>query len=743
MPDYGQTLRFGSFLNPLSSSPRQPVDLARLSEDLGLDLVTFQDHPYQAALQDTWTLLTWVAASTSRIHVAGNVLNLPLRQPAVLARAAAGLDLLSDGRVELGIGSGGFFDQIASMGAPLLTPADAVTGLDEALDIIRGIWDVDSPGPLHVDGRFHRVDGVQRGPAPAHRIPIWVGAYRPRMQRIIGTKGDGWLPSLPWLKPGDLARGNIVIDEAARRAGRDPAGIVRLLNVTARYRAEELARLAMEDGVSVFIMGSDDPAELRHFAEVTAKEIRDRVGEARSAGTARSHGALPVDVPPSLTTRAVVPGGSGYARYTSGYFRGAHPALVLRPQSPAEVRDSVKYAADHRDVPLGILSGGHGLSGRSINDGGIVLAVDALDSITVLDDGRVRVGPGARWADVARALEPRGRALTAGDSGGVGVGGLATAGGIGWMVREHGLTIDHLRSVDVVTASGDLVRAGDTENADLFWGMRGAGANFGVAVSFEFDTDPIASQVGFARFVFVPDDIASFLQDWGSAIEAAHPSVTGTLMISPSMPGRPTAVQALVVVDSEDADTIVRRVRPLAELAPLADHSIQLTPYAGLLAPPSGIETQQGHGEPRGHSGLVRHLNADVAGGLADLLASDRRSILSVRSAGGAVADTAADATAYAWRDANFLVATLGGGSTAYEQAWRRLIPRFDGLYLSFETDTGPDVVARAFPPTHLRRLRDLKRSWDPTGLFRDNFFIDPAEPAPTAAGRSVPTVVG
>jgi alkanesulfonate monooxygenase SsuD/methylene tetrahydromethanopterin reductase-like flavin-dependent oxidoreductase (luciferase family) len=285
MPDYNHPLRFGSFITPLNRPPQHPVDLAMLSEDVGLDLVTFQDHPYQSVLHDTWTLLTWVAARTTRIHVSGNVLNLPLRQPAVLARAMASLDLLSDGRAELGIGTGGFFDAMASMGAPLLTAPDAVSGLDEALHIIRGIWDVADRSPLHVEGRFHRVEGAQRGPAPAHRIPIWVGAYRPRMQRIIGRSGDGWLPSLPWMQPGDIARGNRTIDDSARRAGRDPAQIVRLMNIVPPVSAEQMARLAIEDGVSVFILGSDDPHEIRRFATITAMEIRDRVDQARAGGS--------------------------------------------------------------------------------------------------------------------------------------------------------------------------------------------------------------------------------------------------------------------------------------------------------------------------------------------------------------------------------------------------------------------------------------------------------------------------
>jgi FAD/FMN-containing dehydrogenase len=427
-------------------------------------------------------------------------------------------------------------------------------------------------------------------------------------------------------------------------------------------------------------------------------------------------------LPDSLVKRALLPGDPGYSRYTAGFFRGGRPGLVLRPQSPAEVQAAVRYAGRHREVPLGILSGGHGISGRSLNDGGIVIAVDALNEITVLSGNRARLGPGARWGDVAAALAPHGLSLTAGDSGSVGVGGLATAGGIGWLVREHGLTIDHLRSVDVVTANGELVRASAAENPDLFWAMRGAGANFGIAVSFEFDLDLIGPQVGFAMLVYAPNDIAAFLQAWGTTIEHSHPTVTGTLILSPGGNG-PATVQALIVVDADDPDTVIERLQPLAALAPLANQSVQLMPYHALL---TQQPEQHGHGEPHAHSSLAAHLTPAVTEGLAHLLASNSSFFLTVRSAGGAVADTPADATAYAWRNANFFIATLGGGSADFETRWTRLLPHFEGMYLSFETDTGPDVLARAFPPAHLNRLRALKRAWDPTGLFRDNFFIDP-----------------
>ncbi len=141
MPDYGHKLAFGSFITPRNDRPGDVVKLAQLSELAGLDLVTFQDHPYQSSFLDAMTLLTYVAAKTERIRLAGNVLNLPLRPPAVLARAAASLDLLSGGRFELGLGAGAFWDAVEAMGGPRRTPGESVEALEEAIDVIRQIWD--------------------------------------------------------------------------------------------------------------------------------------------------------------------------------------------------------------------------------------------------------------------------------------------------------------------------------------------------------------------------------------------------------------------------------------------------------------------------------------------------------------------------------------------------------------------------------------------------------------------------
>ena len=283
MPDYGHPLRFGTFISPTNSPAHRPVELAQLSEQLGFDLVTFQDHPYLSNFLDTWTLLSWVAARTERVGISGNVLNLPLRQPpAVLARAAASLDLLSGGRVTLGIGAGNYWDSIAAIGGRRLTPRQSVQAVGESIDVIRAIWDADDPSAAHIDGEYYKVDGVERGPAPAHQIPIVLGAYQSKMLNLVGRNADGWLPTLPGMETGGLARGNAIIDDAARAAGRDPRQITRLLNIYPDQTSEPLTRMALEDGVSTFIVVSDESEVLERFAAELIPAVREQVARQRT-----------------------------------------------------------------------------------------------------------------------------------------------------------------------------------------------------------------------------------------------------------------------------------------------------------------------------------------------------------------------------------------------------------------------------------------------------------------------------
>jgi alkanesulfonate monooxygenase SsuD/methylene tetrahydromethanopterin reductase-like flavin-dependent oxidoreductase (luciferase family) len=295
VPDYGRELQFGAFIRPVAAQAGEVLELARVADVVGLDLVTFQDHPYQPSFLDTWTLLAVVASQTSSVRVAPNVANLPLRPPVVLARSVATLDVLSGGRIELGLGAGAFRESIAALGGPSLTPGESVDALDEALDVIRAVWAADD---REVEGRHYRIGGGKGGLAPAHDVEIWLGAYKPRMLAITGQKADGWLPSMSYAPPDELPAMQERIDEAATAAGRSPAEIRRLYNVDAGARglqglpadwAEQLGELALVHGIDTFILAISSADDLRLLAEEVAPATRELV-EAERASPAHPGG---------------------------------------------------------------------------------------------------------------------------------------------------------------------------------------------------------------------------------------------------------------------------------------------------------------------------------------------------------------------------------------------------------------------------------------------------------------------
>jgi alkanesulfonate monooxygenase SsuD/methylene tetrahydromethanopterin reductase-like flavin-dependent oxidoreductase (luciferase family) len=284
--DYGHDLEFGVFIEPSAQIADQVVALSVLADGAGYDLVTFNDHPYNAGFLDSLTLMSFVAARTDRVRLAANVTSLPLRPPAVLARALASLDNLSHGRAELGIGAGVAWDAIETMGGRRLDPGDSVEALEEGIQVIRELWDLNERGAAQFEGKHYRLAGALPGPPHAHDINIWVGAFKPRMLRLIGRLADGWWPTLPALKPGDLAAGNAIIDAAAEQAGRDPRSIRRLLNLGTGYElagdtAAELARFALEDGIGTFIVSANEPRVVADFASEVVPRVREVVEQAR------------------------------------------------------------------------------------------------------------------------------------------------------------------------------------------------------------------------------------------------------------------------------------------------------------------------------------------------------------------------------------------------------------------------------------------------------------------------------
>jgi alkanesulfonate monooxygenase SsuD/methylene tetrahydromethanopterin reductase-like flavin-dependent oxidoreductase (luciferase family) len=276
---------FGVFPVPEAERQEAVVEQVLLADRLGLDLVGIQDHPYQRRHLDAWTLLAYLAGRTERVHLFPDVANLPLRHPGVLAKAAASLDRLSGGRVELGLGAGAFWEAIGAWDGPVRSGPESVDALEEAIGIIRRVWAGERG--IAAEGQHYRMHGAHGGPTPAHDIGIWLGAYGPRMMRVVGRMADGWVPSLPRLPLEEVPRRHELIDEAARRAGRDPARIRRIANVSGaildgavegwlrgppEHWAEELTRLVRELRFDAFVVWPDHEDTLGQ-TERLAREV--------------------------------------------------------------------------------------------------------------------------------------------------------------------------------------------------------------------------------------------------------------------------------------------------------------------------------------------------------------------------------------------------------------------------------------------------------------------------------------
>lgn len=296
---------FGVSIDPTTRDPQGAFARARRADEAGLDLITLMDHPYNPDIFETWTLLTALGMATRRVHIGTNVFTTPLRPPAMLAKAAATLDALTGGRLELGVGAGAFLEGIASFGGPTGSPADRHDAFAEALEILRGMW-ANAGGSFSYEGRFHRLRDARPGPAPARAIRIWTGAGGPRMLRLTGRLADGLLLSTTYVRPDQLPEYNRLVDEGAAQAGRDPSAIRRGYNlmgvieldggrVGARLRArqpgliagpvaywvEELVRFSRDGRQDTFIfwpVAGDDLAQVDAFAREVAPAVRERVG---------------------------------------------------------------------------------------------------------------------------------------------------------------------------------------------------------------------------------------------------------------------------------------------------------------------------------------------------------------------------------------------------------------------------------------------------------------------------------
>jgi len=288
---YGRTVELGLSLVPASADLALHRELAVRADELGLDLIGIQDHPYQWRYLDTWSLIGDLLARTNRIRIFPDVANLPLRPPAMLAKQAATLDALSGGRFELGLGAGAFWEAIGAMGGPVRSGGEALRALEEAIHLIRAFWSGERT--IAFEGEHYGVHGLHPGPPPAHRIEIWLGVGKPRALALTGRLADGWVPSSSWATP-DLVPGlSAVIDAAAVAAGRAPAQVRRVYNVSGaivpgpargllygppEHWIETLRGFATGLGFDTFVFWPDDDprAQLELFASEVVPALREQ-----------------------------------------------------------------------------------------------------------------------------------------------------------------------------------------------------------------------------------------------------------------------------------------------------------------------------------------------------------------------------------------------------------------------------------------------------------------------------------
>lgn len=418
-----------------------------------------------------------------------------------------------------------------------------------------------------------------------------------------------------------------------------------------------------------------------------------------------------------------------------------YPVAIVRCIDAEDVKVAVNFAREQA-MTLSVRSGGHSAAGHGTNNGGLVIDFSYMKTITIDPvHHTARLEPGLTWGEVAKKLQPFGLALTAGDVASVGVGGLLLGGGIGWMVRAYGLTIDRLQAVELVTADGQLLRASADEHPELFWGLRGGGGNFGIATAFEVNLHPGGTVLGGAVF-YEATEAERILREY-TRLAAAAPDTLSTevlFMLAPPAPFIPPNKQGTPVVgimvcyigDISEGEGVVAPLRQLA--TPIAD-LIAPMPYPEIFALTAVGEIPGFQHHSR--SQFFETFSDEMIHALVESAQSviSPETLVSLRVLGGAMSRVATDATAFAHRDKQGMVlithfAPLSADAASLDARTQRvfqaLLPYANGAYVGFLADEGEQRIREVYPTATYERLVALKNQYDPTNLFHHNQNIKP-----------------
>lgn len=438
-----------------------------------------------------------------------------------------------------------------------------------------------------------------------------------------------------------------------------------------------------------------------------------------------------------LLGEIILPGQESYeaARWVRNLAFDRHPAIIVRAADAADVVRVVEFAQTY-NLPLAVRSGSHSIAGHSTIDNGVVLDLSRMKGLSIDVERRTAwAQPGVTSRDLFEMAQPHNLALSTGDTESVGLGGLTTGGGIGWLVRKQGLTIDNLLSVEVVTADGRIVVANAEQHSDLFWAVRGGGGNFGIITGFEFQLHAVPEFVG--GFLVLPataEIVHSYLK---YAAQAPDELTTLTdVMLAPPLPFLPveahgTPVVVIHVAYAGNLDGANAALAPLRALGtPVAD-LIEPMPYADIYKHTEFL-TEPHFAQIR--SGYMNEMSLEAAAAIVDHIVRNPApmALAHLRGLGGAMRRVPSDATAFAHRHQSVFLAIINmGGEEAdrlwTEQLWQQLRPEVSGVYVNFLGDEGAERVREAYPPATYARLAEIKRRYDPTNLFRLNQNIQPA----------------
>jgi FAD/FMN-containing dehydrogenase len=427
---------------------------------------------------------------------------------------------------------------------------------------------------------------------------------------------------------------------------------------------------------------------------------------------------------------------------------GLTPAAVVYAADAADVATVVR-AAVASGTELAVRGGGHSPAGFALTHGGIVLDMSGLKDLEIDEDAQTAwAGAGLTASEYTGAVGERGFATPFGDTGSVGIAGITLAGGAGFLARSHGLAIDSLLAVQMVTAQGDLITVDSPSDPDLFWALRGGGGNFGVVTRLKFRLHPLPGVVG--GMIALPAS-AEAIAGFAAASVAAPPSVStiASAMTAPPAPFIPPELVGSMVLFAfvcysgadDGAEGALAPFRALG--APLLD-TIAPIPYAGMFPPEPGGEGGEGEGAhaPEGtyQTLFTDRIDADDAAAILEALESSRASfrVVQFRALGGAVAAVPNDATAYAHRDRAFMVNVFAShddpGEVADRAAWVRELADAirhgeRGAYTGFLGDEGPERLREAYPPATWKRLAAVKARLDPDNVFHRSHNVEPARP--------------